>query len=73
MPLQYDWISTDTIEKVYDKIITEYNGFWIVSGSPYNSMAGALKLLDMQERMQFPHWAHAVVFNKWLLNLPEMC
>ena len=43
--LQYDWITTDTIEKDFTEIVSEYNGFWIAPGSPYKSMTGALKVI----------------------------
>jgi CTP synthase (UTP-ammonia lyase) len=44
--LQADWIPTDSIETDFNKIIADYSGFWIAPGSPYNSMSGALKIIE---------------------------
>ncbi|MCC9165402.1 CTP synthase C-terminal region-related (seleno)protein [Pontibacter harenae] len=52
--LQYDWIATDTIETDFDKIITTYNGFWIAPGSPYKSMAGALRIIKYARENSIP-------------------
>ncbi|MCC9167888.1 CTP synthase C-terminal region-related (seleno)protein [Pontibacter harenae] len=52
--LQYDWIATDTIETDFDKIISTYNGFWIAPGSPYKSMAGALRIIKYARENSMP-------------------
>jgi len=52
--LQYDWISTDTIETDFKKIISTYNGFWIAPGSPYKSMKGALKIIKYARENNIP-------------------
>lgn len=44
--LHYDWISTDTIETNFEKIISTYSGFWVAPGSPYKSMTGALRIIQ---------------------------
>ncbi|RDV11861.1 CTP synthase [Pontibacter diazotrophicus] len=52
--LQYDWIATDTIETDFNKIISTYNGFWIAPGSPYKSMAGALRIIKYARENSIP-------------------
>jgi len=54
IPLQYDWISTDIIERDFTKIISEYNGFWIAPGSPYKSMTGALQVITYARENGIP-------------------
>lgn len=44
--LTVDWIPTLTIESNFDTLIADYQGFWIAPGSPYNDMAGALKIIE---------------------------
>jgi CTP synthase (UTP-ammonia lyase) len=54
IPLQYEWISTDKIENDFIEIISTYKGFWIAPGSPYNSMAGALKIIKYARENGIP-------------------
>jgi CTP synthase (UTP-ammonia lyase) len=42
----YDWVATDTIEARWKAITAEYDAYWIAPGSPYKSMAGALKIIQ---------------------------
>lgn len=52
--LKYEWISTDTIEPDFEKIISAYNGFWIAPGSPYKSMTGALRIIRFARENNIP-------------------
>lgn len=54
IPLQYDWISTEVIDKDFEKIISTYHGFWIAPGSPYISMSGALKIIQHARENKIP-------------------
>jgi CTP synthase (UTP-ammonia lyase) len=53
-PLQYDWISTEVIDKNFEKIISSYHGFWIAPGSPYKSMSGALQIIQYARENKIP-------------------
>jgi CTP synthase (UTP-ammonia lyase) len=44
--LKVDWIPTDSIAANFDKIIADYQGFWIAPGSPYKDMSGALEIIE---------------------------
>lgn len=52
--LDFEWLSTDTIENNFDHIISAYNGFWIAPGSPYKSMTGALKIIHHTRENNIP-------------------
>jgi CTP synthase (UTP-ammonia lyase) len=52
--LDFEWLSTDTIESNFEHIISAYNGFWIAPGSPYKSMTGALKIIQYTRENKIP-------------------
>jgi CTP synthase (UTP-ammonia lyase) len=52
--VHFDWIPTDIIEANFDNIISTYSGFWIAPGSPYNSMAGALRIIKYARENNIP-------------------
>jgi CTP synthase (UTP-ammonia lyase) len=52
--LDFEWLSTDTIESNFEHIISAYNGFWIAPGSPYKSMTGALKIIQYTRENNIP-------------------
>ena len=52
--LDYDWISTDSIETDFEKLVSSYNGFWIAPGSPYKSMTGALRIIKFARENNIP-------------------
>jgi CTP synthase (UTP-ammonia lyase) len=52
--LDVDWLPTATIEPDFDSIIINYQGFWIAPGSPYNSMSGALKIIEFARLNNVP-------------------
>ena len=54
LDLQADWIPTNTIEPNFNQLITDYQGFWIAPGSPYNSMSGALKIIEFARLNKMP-------------------
>jgi CTP synthase (UTP-ammonia lyase) len=52
--LDVDWIPTATIESNFERITTDYQGFWIAPGSPYNSMSGVLKIIEFARLNNVP-------------------
>jgi len=52
--LDFEWLSTDTIETNFEHIISTHNGFWIAPGSPYKSMTGALKIIRHTRENNIP-------------------
>ena len=40
--MHYAWMPTATIEKHGVKSLTDFGGFWVAPGSPYESLQGAL-------------------------------
>lgn len=52
--IDYNWISTDRIDHEFDDIIRRYQGFWIAPGSPYHSMAGALRIIEHARKNNIP-------------------
>ena len=52
--IYYEWVATDTIETDFQRIILEYNGFWIAPGSPYKSRNGVLKLIKYARENNIP-------------------
>lgn len=54
IPLRYDWISTDTAHREFERIVSTYNGFWIAPGSPYKNISGALKVIQFARENQLP-------------------
>jgi CTP synthase (UTP-ammonia lyase) len=52
--LDFEWLSTDTIESNFEHIISAYKGFWIAPGSPYKSMTGALKIIQYTRENNIP-------------------
>ena len=52
--LDVDWLPTASIEPNFDSIIANYQGFWIAPGSPYNSMSGALKMIEFARKNNVP-------------------
>lgn len=54
LSLSHDWVATDTIETGFEKIISNYHGYWIAPGSPYKSMTGALKIIQYARENNIP-------------------
>jgi CTP synthase (UTP-ammonia lyase) len=52
--LKVDWIPTNTIDANFEALINHYKGFWIAPGSPYNNMAGALKIIEFARLNNVP-------------------
>jgi CTP synthase (UTP-ammonia lyase) len=52
--LDFEWLSTDSIESNFEHIISTYSGFWIAPGSPYKSMTGALKIIQHTRENNIP-------------------
>ena len=52
--IAYDWVPTDTIEARWKAITTDYGAYWIAPGSPYKSMAGALKIIQYARERDIP-------------------
>jgi CTP synthase (UTP-ammonia lyase) len=76
--IQSEWISTDSIETHFDKIISTYDGFWIGPGSPYKSMSGALEIIKFTRTNNIPTFGtcggfqHMVIeFARNVLNIKD--
>ena len=52
--LAIDWISTNVIEENFERITEAYDSFWIAPGSPYKSMAGALRVIEYARLNNIP-------------------
>jgi CTP synthase (UTP-ammonia lyase) len=44
--LSIEWVNTDIIEDDFERLKQSCHGFWIAPGSPYKSMAGALRVIE---------------------------
>ncbi|VAW13189.1 CTP synthase [hydrothermal vent metagenome] len=51
---QAEWVSTESVETNFDKVLEKYHGFWIAPGSPYKSMKGVLKLIQYTRMNKVP-------------------
>jgi len=78
LQLDFEWISTDTVDNDFEKIISTYNGFWIAPGSPYKSMAGALRIIRYTRENNIPTigtcggFQHMVIeFARNVLNITD--
>ncbi len=49
-----DWVSTEYVESNFEETLKNYNGFWIAPGSPYESMIGALRLIEYARQNNIP-------------------
>ena len=67
-PLEYDWISTDTIEKDFTKIISKYDGFWIAPGSPYKSMINVLTIIKYARENMIPTFGTCGGFQHMIIE-----
>lgn len=45
LPVALEWIATNVAEDMSSEDLANYHGWWIAPGSPYRSMAGALKVI----------------------------
>jgi CTP synthase (UTP-ammonia lyase) len=52
--IAYDWVATDTIEARFEAITAGYDAYWIAPGSPYKSIAGALKIIQYAREKGVP-------------------
>jgi CTP synthase (UTP-ammonia lyase) len=52
---EYEWIDTLKIEKEGTGILEELAGVWSASGSPFNSLEGALKAIEYARVNNIPH------------------
>jgi CTP synthase (UTP-ammonia lyase) len=46
IPLNFQWIPTDTIRRNFEEIVRTYDAFWIAPGGPYNDVNAALDIIQ---------------------------
>jgi CTP synthase (UTP-ammonia lyase) len=52
--LDLKWVATGCAERGADKILRNYSGLFIASGSPYHSMEGALAAIRFARTQAWP-------------------
>jgi CTP synthase (UTP-ammonia lyase) len=53
-PLGFEWLATETAEQMADDELASYAGLLIAPGSPYRSMEGALKAIEVAREREVP-------------------
>jgi CTP synthase (UTP-ammonia lyase) len=51
------WVPTDSIDINPEKLLKDFDGIWISSGSPYKSMDGALRATQFAREKDRPFFA----------------
>lgn len=45
LKIEFEWVSTETIEPAFEEIVSRFNGYLVAPGSPYKNMQGALRII----------------------------
>jgi CTP synthase (UTP-ammonia lyase) len=62
------WLGTDTLEKMSEAELKNFDGFWCVPGSPYASMAGALRGIQFARENGVPFLGTCAGFQHALVE-----
>jgi len=54
IPMEYEWISTGSVEPRFEEITSRFNGYLVAPGSPYKDMLGALKIIQFARENFLP-------------------
>ncbi|MEM7085211.1 MAG: hypothetical protein AAF489_03465 [Bacteroidota bacterium] len=72
------WVSTQEVEASLAQVLSQFDGFWIAPGSPYQSMSGALNLIEHTRENKIPTFGtcggfqHMVIeFARNVLNIKD--
>lgn len=78
LDFEVEWLPTDFIDNNLDRVLKEYQSFWIAPGSPYKSMSGALKLIQFTRENNIPTFGTcggfqhmAIEFARNVLNITD--
>lgn len=52
---EYEWIDTNSVEMNCNNVLGELNGIWSASGTPFNSLNGAIKAIEYARINDIPH------------------
>ena len=66
IPAKGTWIGTDTITSAQD--LSGYNGIWLVPGSPYKSLAGALTAVHHARTQAIPYFGSCAGFQHAIME-----
>jgi CTP synthase (UTP-ammonia lyase) len=67
IPLELQWLPTETLERDADKSISKFDGLWCAPGSPYKCMKGAINAIQFARENDYPFmgtcggFQHAVI------------
>jgi CTP synthase (UTP-ammonia lyase) len=53
-PVDAKWVATSCLEKGAERILRNYHGIFVASGSPYRSMAGAFEAIRFARTQLWP-------------------
>ncbi|AJQ94787.1 CTP synthase C-terminal region-related (seleno)protein [Gynuella sunshinyii] len=65
-PAKATWISTETITSAHD--LNNYNGIWLVPGSPYQSLNGALTAIQHARTKGIPYFGSCAGFQHAIME-----
>jgi len=54
LPMESKWVATACLERDADRILRDYDGLFIASGSPYRSMLGAFAAIQFARTHGWP-------------------
>ncbi|MFD2615689.1 CTP synthase C-terminal region-related (seleno)protein [Paenibacillus gansuensis] len=52
--INFEWISTPSLDRDFEQKLSKYQGLWVVPASPYRSMQGALNGIRFAREQQIP-------------------
>lgn len=52
--MEFEWVSTETIESAFEDITARFNGYLVAPGSPYKNLQGALKIIQFAREHFLP-------------------
>ncbi len=78
MQVDYEWIATPLLERDVEQQLENYHGLWVVPGSPYSSIQGALNGIQFAREHDVPflgtcgRFQHMMIeYARNVLRLPE--
>lgn len=66
---EYEWIETELVEAKGDRLLKGYAGIWSAPGSPFKSLAGALRAITFARSHDIPHLGTCAGFQHAVLEL----
>lgn len=70
---EYEWIDTNDVEKNCSHVLRDFTGIWSASGTPFNSLVGAIKAIEYARTNDIPHLGTCGGFQHAIIEFARNC